>query len=82
MRIFFNILLVVSALFFPWWATGVFMIAACSFVPRFYEVVIYGIAIDALYSSSYGFHGFSWVWSAYASAVLLAAHFLRSRLSW
>lgn len=82
MRIALNISIAVSILFFPWWVAAVLMVASCFIVSRFYEVVLYGIAIDALYASSFGFHGFPFFWSAFAALVLVTASFLRSRLSW
>jgi cell shape-determining protein MreD len=82
MRISFNIALVISILFFPWWVFAPLMIAGCFLVPRFYEVFIYGVAFDALYASPFGLHGFSFVWSLSSALSLALASFLRSRLSW
>lgn len=82
MRILFHIALIVSVLFFPWWATAVIMLAACFLVSRFYEVVIYAIAFDALYATPQGFHGFQYAWIVYATVIIFVASFLRSRLSW
>jgi hypothetical protein len=81
MRIIFNIALVISILFFPWWVIASLMIAACSLVPRMYEVVLYGIAFDALYSTAFGFHGFAFMGSAFSALTLGIVSFLRSRLS-
>lgn len=82
MRLIAHLTLIVSILFMPWWVTAFFIIAACAAVPRFYEVILYGIAIDALYASSAGFHGFAYVWTLVSVLAFLAAGFLRSRLSW
>jgi hypothetical protein len=81
MRIIFNIALAISILFFPWWLVAPLMIAACSFVPRMYEVVLYGIAFDALYSTALGIHGFAFVGSAFSAVLLGTVSFLRGRLS-
>jgi hypothetical protein len=82
MRIIFNIALAVSILFFPWWVVAPLAVAACAFVPRMYEVVIYGIAFDALYSTPFGLHGFAFVGSAFAALAFGIVSFLRSRVSW
>ncbi len=82
MRLLFNIILVVSILFMPWWVTAAVILASCALVPRFYEAMVYGIVIDALYATPAGFHGFAYVWTAFSVAVFLVAGFLRSRLSW
>jgi cell shape-determining protein MreD len=81
MRILFNIALAISILFFPWWVVAPLMITACAFVPRMYEAVLYGIAFDALYATSFGIHGFAFFGSAFSAMTLAATFFLRSRLS-
>ncbi|MFA6158151.1 MAG: hypothetical protein WC763_00785 [Candidatus Paceibacterota bacterium] len=82
MRIAFNITLIISALFFPWWLCVPLMLAACFLVPHFYEVAIYGMLIDSLYATPSGFHGFPFVWSAFAVLAFVTATAIRSRVSW
>lgn len=82
MRIYFHSALVIASLFLPWWVFAPIMVFACFSIAGFYEVVLYGIAIDVLYASSHGFHGFAFFWSAFSIAILALAAFLRSRLSW
>lgn len=82
MRIAFNITLAISALFLPWWLCMPLMLAAGFVVPRFYEVVIYGMLMDSLYATPSGFHGFPFVCTAFAVLALMIATAIRSRVSW
>ncbi len=82
MRIAFHCALILSILFCPWWTGAIIMIAACFLLDRFYESVIYGIAVDALYGSSFGIHGFVYTGTVFCVAVFLSASFIRTRLAW
>lgn len=82
MRIIFNIALAISVLFSPWWIAAPLAVIACASVPRMYEVVLYGIAFDALYGTRLGFHGFAFVGSAFSALMFGVVSFLRGRISW
>ncbi|HEU5114290.1 MAG TPA: hypothetical protein VFT82_00825 [Candidatus Paceibacterota bacterium] len=82
MRLVFNIALIVSLLFLPWWAGALLLISACMLVDRFFEAILFGILADAFYSTKFGFHGFSSAATLYAIVVFLIASSVRKRLSW
>lgn len=82
MRLGFNIALVVSMLFLPWYVTAILIVAGCFAVKRFYEAVVYGIAFDALYASSWGWHGFPYAFSVGSAAAFVLSLLLRDKLSW
>lgn len=82
MRIAFNIALILSILFCPWWTGAIVMICACLMLERFYECVIYGILADALYGTSYGIHGFAYAATAFSLVVFSMASLIRNRLAW
>ncbi len=82
MRIIFHIALIFSLLYLPWWAGAIVLIAACFLVERFYEALMYGILVDALYGTSYGIHGFAYTASLFALVVFLFSAFIRERLVW
>lgn len=81
-RLAFNIALILSLLYLPWWAGAVIALSACFMIGRFYEVVIYGILADTLYGSRFGWHGFSYVATLYAVVIFAAASVIRKRLAW
>lgn len=82
MRIAFNIGLILSLLYLPWWLGALVVLAGCFIIDRFYEVFIYGIVFDALYGTSIGIHGFAYVGSLYVCIIFTAAALLRDKLSW
>ena len=82
MRIVFNIALVISILWLPWYISAILLVAACFSVRGFYEAVAHGILADALYAAPAGFHGFPYLATAFALLVLLLSLALRDRLSW
>lgn len=82
MRLNFHIAIIISILFFPWWATAIILICACFLIDRFYEAVLYGILIDSLFGTKYGFHGLSYVGTAFTALLLLFASFIRNKLVW
>lgn len=81
-RILWNIALVVSLLYLPWWAGAVVALSAAFLVEGFYEVVIYGILSDALYGTALGFHGFHYVATSFTVVVLILASIIRGKLVW
>jgi cell shape-determining protein MreD len=82
MRIAFHIALVISILFTPWWTGAIILVAACLIVDRFYEAVLYGVIVDAIYSTTFGYHGFAYAATLYAVSVYLLVSLVRSRLAW
>lgn len=82
MRIAFHIALIISILFCPWWTGAIIMIAACFLLDRFYEGILYGIIVDALYGTSFGIHGFSYSGTVFCTTTFLLASFIRTRLAW
>jgi hypothetical protein len=82
MRIAFNIGLVVSLLYLPWWVGALLAIYACFKVDKFYEVVIYGIFADALYGNRFGFYGIPYAATLYTVILLSISVTVRKRLSW
>lgn len=82
MRVAFNIALIVSVLYLPWWAGAIILISACLMVPNFYEAVLYGILSDALYGSRFGVYGFTHIATIYSAIVLAVCATVRTRLSW
>ena len=82
MRLAFNIALIASLLYLPWWVGALLAIAACLCVDKFYEVVIYGVIADALYGTKFGFHGFRYMATFYSVVVFTALSVVRKRLAW
>jgi hypothetical protein len=82
MRIIFNIALILSLLYLPWWIGALILVVACFMVERFYEAFIYGILMDALYGTHFGLHDFYYFGSAYSLVVFSIAALLRDKLSW
>lgn len=82
MRIAFNIAIIASIFFFPWWLTAILVLAAVSLVGRFYEAIAYGILVDALYGTSMGYRGFPYMATAYSVIVFILANAVRKRVVW
>jgi len=82
MRLSFHIALILSILYCPWWATAIILICACFLLDSFYEAIIYGIAIDALYGTKFGYHGVMYAGTLFATIVFLCASAIRNRLVW
>ncbi|MDE1874756.1 MAG: hypothetical protein KGI79_00735 [Patescibacteria group bacterium] len=82
MRLALNIALAVSLLFLPWWTGAIVALSACFLVPNFYEVIVYGILVDALYASRFGEGGWAHIATIYAVAVFLIGSSVRTRLAW
>lgn len=58
-RIITNIVIVISILFLPWWATVLLVCAGILLFPHFYEAIIAGVLMDVLYGvSMVSFSGF------------------------
>lgn len=82
MRTFFTIALVASALLLPWWTTAIVLVCACFLCDRYFEAIAIGVLADALYGSAIGWHGFSYMGTAFALAALVFAGLVRDRLAW
>ncbi len=82
MRIAFNIALILSILFLPWWTGAIILVSACFLVDRFYEAMFYGVLADALYGSSLGIHGFAYAASAFAFSVFALSYFIKGKIVW
>ena len=81
-RISFNVALIISILYLPWWIGAVLAIAACLLVDHFYEIVIYGVLADAFYGSRFGLYGFKYIATLYSVIVFSAVSVVRKRLAW
>ncbi len=81
MRIAFNIALIISLLYLPWWVGALIVIAGCIVARRFYEVMFYGILADGLYATKYGLYGFTHVAALYTLVVFLIASTVQKRLA-
>jgi hypothetical protein len=82
MRLAFHIALIISILYCPWWTGAIIIIAACMLVDDFYEAVLYGIAMDVLYGTSLGFHGFRYAATVYSCLIFSFSSLIRTRLAW
>ncbi|MDO8579829.1 MAG: hypothetical protein Q7R72_03100 [bacterium] len=82
MRTVWNIGIIVSILYLPWWLSVIFITGACFFVPKFYEAVIYGILIDALYGTKFGLYGFSYVFTGIFIIIFFVSSIIRRKLLW
>ncbi len=82
MRIAFNIALIVSILYLPWWVGAVLLAAGCFVVGQFYEALVYGIVFDALYGTRFVTETFAYAGSLFALIVFSASALLRDKLSW
>lgn len=82
MRIAFNIGLIISILYLPWWVGALVLLVACFMIERFYEAFLYGILTDVLYGTSFGIHNFMYVASVFSLIVFSLAALLRDKLSW
>lgn len=82
MRIAFIIALILSVLYLPWWVGALVALVACFVIDRFYEVFMYGIAVDALYGSTFGFHGYMYLGFLFSLFIFTCSLLLRDKLSW
>lgn len=82
MRSAWNIGIILSILFLPWWIGAIAMTVACFMIPRFYEVVFYGILIDALYGTRFGLYGFAYVFSVFSVIIFFLTAIIRKRVLW
>jgi hypothetical protein len=58
------------------------VIAACFVVGQFYEALIYGIVVDALYGTRFGADTFAYAGSLFTLIVFTLSALLRDKLSW
>lgn len=82
MRIAFNIGIIISCLYLPWWLGALLVLVGCFMIRSFFEVILYGIAVDALYGTKFGFHGFAYTATFYTLCVFTLSAFLRERITW
>ncbi|MDP1625116.1 MAG: hypothetical protein Q8L64_05080 [bacterium] len=82
MRIAFNIALLVSVLFLPWWLFAIVLVAAFFVVGRFFEGVLWGLVADVLYGSYWGFYGWTHAFLVGSVIVFAVASVVRDRLAW
>lgn len=81
-RLFANIFLILSVLYFPWWVTTAFVVVCLFLFTGMYEVVFYGLLIDVLYGAhnSVG-EGFVWVFTlSYLVALVFISYIRKSIL--
>jgi len=50
-RIILNLILLLSVLFMPWWVSVVLALFLVFYLNNFYEIVIFGFVMDALYGT-------------------------------
>jgi hypothetical protein len=81
-RIAFNIGLIISLLYLPWWIGALIALAGAFLVEGFYEVVVYGILFDVLYGTVTGFHGVEYTGTFFTIVVFILALVIRGRLAW
>lgn len=82
MRLAFHIAIILSILYAPWWASAVLIACAAFLFERFYGAVVYGILIDALFATEFGYKGFSFMATLFGTSVLILASLIRNRLAW
>lgn len=51
-RFFFDVVLLLSVLYAPWWLVAVLAFFGAFSYPFFYEVIVIGLLMDILYGSS------------------------------
>jgi len=74
MRILYNIVVLLSILFFPWWIFALVMILFVALVRVPYEILFWGLLIDSLFGSE--LYVFTWG----ASIALILSIFIKERL--
>ena len=80
-RIFFDVFLVVSILFFPWWTTSVFVLFGVFIFPNYVEIIIAGILVDVLYGQHTAMVSFSGIYGTASTIVIyFAIKLLKSKL--
>ena len=86
MRIAYNIALIVSILYLPWWVGALIALVAVFRVRQFFEVMFYGILFDSLYATHTGIYagiyGFTYVATLYGVIIYSLSLGLRKRLAW
>jgi len=82
MRTYLNISIIFSILLFPWWITAILAIVACFTIERFYEVMFYGILLDALYGTSLGIYGFVYVFTVVSVILFFLAEIIKTKVMW
>jgi hypothetical protein len=80
LRIIFNVLMLGSILFLPWWVT---VIVAVGFLLKFsaYEVILWGVFADVLYSSSViSFYNIEFLFTIGAVTMFIIGYFIKKKL--
>lgn len=80
LRVIFNILMLMSVLFLPWWVTA---IIAVGFLYKFraYEIILWGVFADVLYSSSViSFYNIEFVFTIGAIVFFILSYFIKKKL--
>jgi hypothetical protein len=77
LRIFIDIILILSIFYFPWWVTALFALSGIFIFKNFYESIIAGFLIDALYGTKTS--EFAGVWFVFTASFFLL-YILSTRL--
>lgn len=79
-RLVWNILLLILAFLVPWWITVLCTLAALFYFKSFYEAVLVGLILDALYGSYVLFPAFPYALTLVALAFVLVVSKIRERM--
>jgi hypothetical protein len=80
-RAIFDILLFVAVLFFPWWCFIFFAILGGVLFKNYFEMLIAGFFMDALYGTeAISFHGFRLFFTLAISVLFFSVDALKSKL--
>lgn len=50
-RIIFDIVLLISLFYIPWWGIGIIAFAGAFTYPYYYEIIVAGVILDILYGA-------------------------------
>jgi hypothetical protein len=80
-RIAFDAVLFFSVLFFPWWCFIFFAILGCIMFKNYFEMLIAGFFMDALYGTeAIAFHGFRLFFTLSTLVLFFSVDFLKSKI--
>ncbi len=82
MRTVWNISIVFSILYLPWWLSLALVVGACLSVPKFYESLFYGLLIDTLYGTKSGLYGLAYVFTGVSVLIFFTTAAIRERVLW
>jgi len=81
MRGIAGLAMIASVIWGPWWLTWSFAIIFLFLFPSYYEIIIAGVAYDALYGLPLAqFHNFPYVFTVSSAFLFIIAFFLRKKL--